>query len=140
MLFCERNQKLRKFVGLGFRGFGLECLEGVCASRRELAMDGKRRALVAAILGAGVIAGSVVAVLVRSWHGSHKRPRVPVTILSGFLGAGKVCGSCSVMHHVHPTIMLLFPHSLFFSLSLTRRPYCMYMLVLKNFVQLVSKK
>jgi hypothetical protein len=68
MLFCERNQKLRKFVGLGFRGFGLECLEGVCASRRELAMDGKRRALVAAILGAGVIAGSVVAVLVRSWH------------------------------------------------------------------------
>lgn len=52
-------------------------------------MDGQRRALVAAILGAGVIAGSVVAVLVRSWHGSYKRPRVPVTILSGFLGAGK---------------------------------------------------
>ncbi|KAG0562933.1 hypothetical protein KC19_9G184100 [Ceratodon purpureus] len=52
-------------------------------------MDGQRHAVLATILGAGVIAGSLVAVLVRSWHGSHKRPRVPVTILSGFLGAGK---------------------------------------------------
>ena len=73
---------------------------GVCALREELAMDGsvarQRPALVAAVLGAGVIAASVVALLTRSWRGSHKRPRVPVTILSGFLGAGKVGGSFSV--------------------------------------------
>lgn len=47
-----------------------------------------RPALLATIVGAGVVAaGSMVAILVKSWF---KRPRVPITILSGFLGAGKV--------------------------------------------------
>lgn len=46
--------------------------------------------IVAAIIGAGVVAGSTVAaILVKSWYGFRKRPRVPITILSGFLGAGK---------------------------------------------------
>lgn len=55
-----------------------------------------RPAFVAAMVGAGVVAGSTIAMLVRSWYGCRKRSRVPITILSGFLGAGKVCnGFCS---------------------------------------------
>lgn len=65
--------------------------------RAAAAMAELRRALVAAVVGAGVIAGALAAVLLRSWHGVHRRPRVPITILSGFLGAGKVCCFCSFL-------------------------------------------
>lgn len=77
-------------------GFSCRASQSGLAERsviEELKMNGKilqhRPAVVAAVVGTGAIAASMVAIVAKLWQRSHKRPRVPITILSGFLGAGK---------------------------------------------------